>query len=54
MADRDYDQLTMTCPKCGRSGVAEVSTTDSMYAKTEGFNVDKFPPGFSLAISAQD
>jgi hypothetical protein len=49
MAERDRDQLTMTCPKCGKSGVADVSTSDSMYAKTEGFCVDKFPPGFSLA-----
>jgi hypothetical protein len=57
MADRDYDKLTMPCPKCGTSGVAEASTSDSMYAKIEGFyytkterfNVDSFPPGFSLA-----
>jgi len=49
MAERDRDQLTMTCPKCGKSGVADVSTIDSMYAKTEGFSVDRFPPGFSLA-----
>jgi len=49
MASRDRDQLKMTCPKCGKSGVADVSTSDSMYAKTEGFSVDKFPPGFSLA-----
>lgn len=49
MAGRDRDQLRLTCPDCGRSGTAEVSTSDSMYAKTEGFCVDKFPPGFSLA-----
>ena len=49
MAGRDRDILTMTCPKCGKGGVAEVSTSDSMYAKSEGFSVDKFPPGFSLA-----
>ncbi|MGY3531182.1 hypothetical protein ACVISU_003950 [Bradyrhizobium sp. USDA 4452] len=48
MAGRDRDQLTMTCPKCGLSGVADVSTTDSMFATTEGFSVDKFPSGFSL------
>lgn len=49
MAGRDRDQLTMTCPQCGQSGVAEVSTSDSMFATTEGFSVDKFPAGFSLA-----
>ena len=49
MAGRDRDTLTMTCPKCGKSGVADVSTSDSMYAKSEGFAVDKFPAGFSLA-----
>jgi hypothetical protein len=49
MAERDREQLTMTCPKCGVSGVAEVSTPESMFAKTEGFCVDSFPSGFSLA-----
>ncbi len=49
MAGRDRDTLKMTCPKCGKSGVADISTSDSMYAKTEGFVVDKFPIGFSLA-----
>ncbi len=37
MADRDYEKLTITCPKCTHMGVAD------------GFNVDKFPPDFSLA-----
>jgi hypothetical protein len=49
MAGRDRDKLKMTCPNCGKSGVAEVSTSDSMYAKIEGFSVDQFPTGFSLA-----
>ena len=49
MAQRDRDRLTLVCPKCGESGVADVSTSDSMDAKTESFRVDKFPPGFSLA-----
>ena len=49
MAERDRDRLTMVCPKCGESGIADVSTGAGMDAKTEGFKVDKFPPGFSLA-----
>lgn len=49
MAGRDRDKLTMKCPNCGKSGIAEVSTSDSMFAKNEGFNVDKFPSGFSLS-----
>jgi hypothetical protein len=49
MAGRDRDQMTMKCPGCGASGVADFSTPDSMYATTEGFKVDKFPAGFSLA-----
>ena len=53
MAERDREQLTMTCPKCGAVGVADVSTPDSMYAKTEGFSVDKLPTGFSLAVDGR-
>jgi hypothetical protein len=49
MAGRDREQMIMKCPGCGKSGTAEVSTTDSMFAKNEGFSVDKFPGGFSLA-----
>jgi endogenous inhibitor of DNA gyrase (YacG/DUF329 family) len=47
MAGRDRDHLTMKCPKCGKSGVANISTPESPFAKTEGFMVDHFPPGFS-------
>jgi hypothetical protein len=49
MTERDKEKLTMTCPKCGARGVAEVSTSDSMYAKTGGFHVNQFPADFSLA-----
>lgn len=49
MAERDRDSLIMMCPKCKTGGPAEVSTTESMFAKNEGFKVDKFPEGFSLA-----
>jgi hypothetical protein len=49
MSGRDHEKLTMTCPKCKHTGVADTSTSDSMYAMTDSFHVDKFPPGFSLA-----
>lgn len=48
MAGRDRDHLTMKCPKCGATGVADTSTPESPFAKTEGFMVDKFPSGFTL------
>jgi hypothetical protein len=53
MPERDREQLAMTCPKCGATGVADVSTPDSMFAKTEGFSVDKLPSGFSLAVDGK-
>jgi hypothetical protein len=53
MADRDREQLTITCPQCKASGLAEVSTPDSMFAKSEGFSVDKLPSGFSLAVDGK-
>jgi hypothetical protein len=53
MAERDREQLTITCPKCKTSGVADVSTPDSMFAMSEGFSVDKLPTGFSLATDGK-
>lgn len=53
MAERDREQLTLTCPKCNATGVADVSTPDSMFAKTEGFSVDKLSSGFSVAVDGK-
>jgi hypothetical protein len=53
MAERDREKLTIKCPKCGISGVADVSTPESMFAKTEGFSVDKLPSGFTVAVDGK-
>ena len=53
MAERDREQLAMKCPQCGATGTADTSTPESMYAKTEGFSVDKLPSGFSVAVDGK-
>jgi hypothetical protein len=41
MSGSDKKKLTISCPKCGARGAADVSTN-------HGFHVDKFPADFSL------
>lgn len=52
MAGRDHDTLRMICPSCGHSGVAQISTSNSMFARSEGFRVDQSPEGFTVAKAA--
>lgn len=48
MAARDRYTLTLKCPKCGASGVAEVSEDDHPYMRDPGFQVDELPEGFAM------
>ena len=46
MAARDHTHLTLKCPKCGKTGTAEVSTADHPYMRTDEFKVESLPDGF--------
>jgi hypothetical protein len=48
MPSRDERKRTLKCPKCGHSGVAEVSENDYPFMKTLGFTFDKMPDGFEV------
>ncbi len=46
MATRDFSTATVVCPKCGKEGVVEVSTSDHPYAKHDDFRIERLPDGF--------
>jgi hypothetical protein len=48
MAARDRDESTIKCPKCGKTGVAEHSTGDHPYMRSDEFSIDKLPEGFEV------
>jgi hypothetical protein len=47
MAARDHDDRTIECPSCGKSGVANTSTGDHPYMKSDEFMIHELPDGFS-------
>jgi transcription elongation factor Elf1 len=48
MAARDHTIAIIVCPKCGREGTVDVSTSDHPYAKSDDFRVERLPDGFAI------
>jgi hypothetical protein len=48
MAARDYDDITIKCPKYGKGGIAHVSTGDHPYMRSDEFMVHELPDGFTI------
>lgn len=48
MAARDRYTINLKCPKCGKTGVAEVSEDDYPFMSSPRFSVDALPPGFAV------
>ena len=46
MAARDRFTLTIKCPKCGVSGVAQVSEDDYAFMRSPRFRIDDLPKPF--------
>jgi hypothetical protein len=46
MAARDRFELTVTCPRCRKSGTARVSEDDYPFMRSPGFAIDELPDGF--------
>jgi hypothetical protein len=53
MATRDEDKTTIKCPKCGKKGIAEISTGDHPYMKSDEFLVDRLPDGFEAVEASK-
>jgi hypothetical protein len=49
MIERDHFTIALKCPRCGRSGEAQVSEDAHDHMHDPGFKVDKLPEGFGLA-----
>ena len=48
MAARDRYSLSLRCPKCGKTGEAQVSEDDYPFMKKLHFTVDLVPEGFKV------
>lgn len=48
MAARDSSETKIECPKCGKKGIAQTSTGDHPYMKSNEYNIDELPDGFEL------
>lgn len=48
MAARDRYTLDLKCPKCGRTGFANVSEDDYPFMRSLRFSVDAISPGFRV------
>jgi hypothetical protein len=46
MAARDHSEISIKSPKCGLSGIADTSTGDHPYMKSDEFRIHKLPEGF--------
>jgi hypothetical protein len=48
MAARDRFTISLKCPKCGRTGEAQVSEDDYPFMRSPRFSVDSLPDGFEV------
>jgi hypothetical protein len=47
MAARDHSDIKIVRPKCGLGGIADTSTGDHPYMKSDEFMIHSLPKGFS-------